>query len=66
MTDLRPKTNQPDKPIAPGVGIDPSTRTVPKGPTGTSPQPKDTNPVANPSGNTDSKAPVRIFTEPKP
>jgi len=66
MIDLRPKTNQPDKPIAPGVGIDPSTRTVPKGPTGTSPQPKGTDPAGIPSGNTDSKGSVRILTQHKP
>jgi len=66
MTDLRPKTDQPHEPIAPGVGGDPSTRTVPKGPAGTSPQSKGANPVDNPSGNTDSKDPVRVSTQPKP
>ena len=66
MLDLRPKIDQPNKPIAPGVGIDPATRTVPKGPVGTSPQPKGTNPIGNHSGNTDSKDPVRISRQPKP
>ena len=66
MTDLRPRTNQPDKPIAPGVGTDPSERTVPKEPTGASPQPKGTNPAGIPSSNTDSKGPVRILTQHKP
>ena len=66
MTDLRPKTDNPDRMNAPGVGSDPSSRTVPKGPAGASPQPKGTDPVVNPSGNTDTKDPMRVSTQPKP
>jgi len=66
MTDAYPKTDKSTPMGAPGVGGDSSKKDAPMGPAVTSPQPKGVDPLGEPAGNTGSKEPMRVSTQPKP
>jgi hypothetical protein len=66
MTDAYPKTDKSQAMVTPGVGGDSSKKDAPMGPAVTSPQPKGVDPLGEPAGNTGSKEPMRVSTQPKP